>query len=372
MFTKLIYGNANFNIYTIDENCNVKKDGKLLSSDDIIYHSTNGYDYIMLEQFNGQLAIYPLDQVVWSLFHPNLRSLYQQFKCIHLNGELRDNRPDNLEAVHDAEEWRILTYPSARINRYAISNHGRLYNHELHQFVAAKKDVKSDRPGDFYIIYHLASYGCVKDVMAHRLVAYEFITHDIDGLVINHINGCKNDNNVLNLEICSHKNNNDHAHYLGLCPIGEELHNSTLTSNDVHIICEAIKCSRGDIPNSVKFLKECGFNKIEDEHLQDWIYTIKTGKVWKHISKDYFEPNELIWKKPTKFLTTDDVNVISKYLVKCNGNPKDTEAMLQSDGYSYISRKDVDNVRYKVHHERISDNWFILDDDRKFIPINKE
>lgn len=50
----------------------------------------------------------------------------------------------------------------------------------------------------------------------HRLIAQEFIPNPENKPFINHINGITNDNNIKNLEWCTHQENVDHAWRTGL------------------------------------------------------------------------------------------------------------------------------------------------------------
>lgn len=63
-----------------------------------------------------------------------------------------------------------------------------------------------------------------KDYKIHRLVAEYFIDNPNNCRVVNHIDGNKQNNNVNNLEWCTHTENNLHAYRTGLthskkCPI---------------------------------------------------------------------------------------------------------------------------------------------------------
>ena len=50
----------------------------------------------------------------------------------------------------------------------------------------------------------------------HRLIASTFITNLHNKPVVNHIDGCKTNNCVTNLELCTIKENNQHNYNAGL------------------------------------------------------------------------------------------------------------------------------------------------------------
>jgi hypothetical protein len=72
--------------------------------------------------------------------------------------------------------------------------------------------------------YHIKGYKVVtlvqgdlkKTLKVHRLVALAFIGNPLNKKQVNHINGNKEDNNILNLEWATQSENQLHAHRTGL------------------------------------------------------------------------------------------------------------------------------------------------------------
>lgn len=59
--------------------------------------------------------------------------------------------------------------------------------------------------------YHEVGY--TKQPFKHRLIADAYLKHK-DGMEINHINGIRNDNSLINLEWVTHSQNEIHKHYI--------------------------------------------------------------------------------------------------------------------------------------------------------------
>ncbi len=71
---------------------------------------------------------------------------------------------------------------------------------------------------DGYVILKLSLDGVTHSKKAHRLVALAFIPNPHNKPTVNHIDGCKWNNTVNNLEWASYTENNEHARRLGLNP----------------------------------------------------------------------------------------------------------------------------------------------------------
>ncbi len=91
-----------------------------------------------------------------------------------------------------------------------------------------------------YLRVHL--YG--KHYAIHRLVIETFLGSIDDGLQVNHVDGCKLNNNLSNLEVVTPAENIKHAQYLGLLTKvkdfelrQEKLHNAYLLQEDIYKNC---------------------------------------------------------------------------------------------------------------------------------------
>jgi hypothetical protein len=106
---------------------------------------------------------------------------------------------------------------------YQVSNLGRVKSCEkmIFHFRGGLRKLKekirkpvTDNYG--YIVIDLYKEGKGKLYKVHRLVGVAFIPNEEDKKFINHKNGIKNDNNVNNLEWCTHSENQIHAFKNGL------------------------------------------------------------------------------------------------------------------------------------------------------------
>lgn len=99
---------------------------------------------------------------------------------------------------------------------YQVSNEGRVRSLKRNKILTLKETTKG------YLQVHLRVDG--KDITpkVHRLVAMAFIDNPDNLPQINHINGIKTDNRVLNLEWCNNSQNLKHSYQvLGRKTIGK-------------------------------------------------------------------------------------------------------------------------------------------------------
>ena len=72
--------------------------------------------------------------------------------------------------------------------------------------------------GKGYGIVALQYKGVRQEFKIHRLVATHFLDNKLNKPQVNHINGIKNDNRLVNLEWCTQSENSKHSFELGLQP----------------------------------------------------------------------------------------------------------------------------------------------------------
>jgi len=125
--------------------------------------------------------------------------------------------------------------------------------------------------------YHLV---CInqKYHAVHRLVALAFLPRDPERPYVNHKDGIKNNNNVSNLEWCTHLENMRHAWDTGLITkrVGLEHGGCTTTEEEVREVCRQLE--KGRNWKHIKHLVSMSRNTY---------LNIRRHATWKHISCDY-------------------------------------------------------------------------------------
>ncbi len=122
------------------------------------------------------------------------------------------------------------------IHNYEISNLGRIRNFRTGNILKTQI-LKS---GYINICVSLGSRGSSECIKMHRAVAECFIPNPNNLPQVNHIDGCKTNNKVENLEWCTNRENTIHAIRTGLktfeYQVGEKNWLSKLTQEDVAFI----------------------------------------------------------------------------------------------------------------------------------------
>ncbi len=116
--------------------------------------------------------------------------------------------------LYPEEEWRKIIIDNC-ITNYEISNYGRCRNIAKLNW-KTKGILKPRKTKTGYWRYSICYNNKVVDYYAHRLVAMFFIDIHQTHLTVNHIDGNKDNNHVLNLQWITSHENNTHASELGL------------------------------------------------------------------------------------------------------------------------------------------------------------
>lgn len=113
---------------------------------------------------------------------------------------------EKLKIIEGYDEWKTITgYPDYKVNVY-----GEVYSIRKGRILTPQQNIWG------YLFVTLYNENGPKIHTIHRLVANAFIPNIDDKPQVNHIDGCKRNNRVNNLEWCTNSENEKHAFSLGL------------------------------------------------------------------------------------------------------------------------------------------------------------
>jgi len=166
-----------------------------------------------------------------------------------------------------AEEWRKVEGDA----NYEVSNRGRVRSIARGNRKGRVLKPSSDKSG-----YRKVSLSLQTTRKIHQLVAASWIGPRPCGQEVNHIDGCKSNNDATNLEYATKSENQLHAYSLGLKEptLGEKNGMASCTASQ---IIEGMQLILGGMPIG-KAAKSVGvgYHALSDA---------KRGKTWRHLEK---------------------------------------------------------------------------------------
>lgn len=135
------------------------------------------------------------------------RNLYCSVQCRNINiKNKKDKRLKGLNSIEilQDEYWEILSE-----DKYMISNMGRFFSIRDDKLMTLTLNIRGYFKVSLKKIYK-------NPQIVHRIIAKHFIPNPENKEQVNHINGIKTDNRVVNLEWNTAKENTQHAHKKGL------------------------------------------------------------------------------------------------------------------------------------------------------------
>jgi hypothetical protein len=162
------------------------------------------------------------------------------------------------------EIWKdIEGYPN-----YRISNFGKVYSKKRGIYL------KNQLGNHGYYVVNLSNAGKQAAITIHKLVAEGFLPIASNYQCVNHKDGNKLNNNVLNLEKTTYKKNSQHAYDTGLQP-NRKCIGWKRSESDIRFICELLTRKRVmDIARSTNFPESL-------------IRSIKAKRIWIDITSEY-------------------------------------------------------------------------------------
>ena len=174
------------------------------------------------------------------------------------------------------EEFRYVTYPNVRPNKYIVGDYGTVYNID-------KDIIMKPQMGDRYLHITMSTenIGEYSTFKIHRLVAWEFVDGYSPNKVVNHKDSIKTNNSAYNLEWCTPSENSYHGFNNDFTYSAKR----SLNKREVKRICEMFENGMSVIEVFRKFTGM--YRKKDDEKTYKKIVRIHTREYYSNISKNY-------------------------------------------------------------------------------------
>lgn len=140
-----------------------------------------------------------------------------------------------------------------------------------------KRKLTPDKDGYLTIVVSPDGGITRKTLKVHRVVAQHFVTNQIDGLEVNHIDGDKTNNHYSNLEVTCHRKNMQHARDTGLLCRGTDKPDNKYSEDQIRHVCQLIQ-------DTDLYLRTVSEITGVSEAICRSIYY---GQKWQFIAKDY-------------------------------------------------------------------------------------
>lgn len=178
------------------------------------------------------------------------------------------------------------------------------------------------------------------NVCVHVIIAECWLVNDSPEIKVdvNHINGNKKDFRLENLEWVTKSQNQRHALESGLKQKGDELYNSQLSNDEVHIVCQKLQGGA----RAKDLAEEFGVSI-------DIIRKIKDGSTYFHIRQMY--PMEHKYKKDFSEVT---VRWVCDKIIKGYSDKAISEMSTNKD----LVIIEIKRIRNKIRYRHITDEYF--------------
>ena len=330
-----------------------------------VFNSSNGNTYVLLKNSYMTSKFYRLDKIMAITFMKKEvfdKSIYDidhrpHFEVEHINGDKTDCSLKNIRVVFDTERWTDVIYPETIIRgKYEVSSWG---------YIRRKSDrklIRSRITDDGYVCVSLACLSengteQYKPCRLHRIIALHHIPNPNPEIYdkVDHLDGDKRNYSIDNLHWVTQKGN------IGLAMICGRGNVSSITTEEIDIIIDLLQELNGSIRDTYEMCRRYGMSSKITKAVINNI---------KHKDPAYIRPDSkydlknIVFSKRTRKanLTDEDIHLICKKLVECNGDIGTTLQKLHEDGLTHIARHDIRHIRDKSKRSDISDAYFMRED----------
>lgn len=153
---------------------------------------------------------------IYDLYKENFSEEEYNWYTSVVNKSKIDNLVKEINGITYLEEWKPV---KGYEGYYEVSSFGRFKSciRNTRTWKIRKESIKATRGSKkCYQSINLAKEAVIGHFVAHRLIAEHFIHNPNNYPIINHIDGVKDNNWVLNLEWCTYSMNVKHANAMGL------------------------------------------------------------------------------------------------------------------------------------------------------------
>lgn len=233
---------------------------------------------------------------------------------------------------HDEVFLQISKYIPEIAHYYYVSNHGRVFSCVSGRICATHISNAGYEQVRLRTVDHIA-----KLMSVHRLVLMCFMPiPNASEMHVNHINGNKLDNRLINLEWVTQSENMQHCYRNNLEVNGVDHPWSTITEEQVHHICSLIAESKCD--------REISFEVFGNYNRLGLVSSIRAGNAWVNISQYYQFPRRPNHNMKRRF-TIEELKVF-QYYIELGMSPKEVAIASGIDIYQY-DEKDRERI-YRV------------------------